>query len=216
MERKRVEVTRQQKALLPGYRLLFNKKALRDALPDTIGFANINEDAESTVEGVLYEIPDEYLPRLDESERYPDHYDRIQVTVNTEQGPVRCWTYQAQVDKTATGLVPSRNYLNHILAGKDFLSQQYYEALDKSQTYRGRCACCHKENEILFLKESGEMHVLCQPCLEARTIWGDVRGRPLTVVETETIMRELVLTGRGFPSVQALVSEAVALKLIDP
>lgn len=60
------------------------------------------------------------------------------------------------------------------------------------------------------------MYTLCQACREARTVWGDVRGRKLSVAETEAIMTGLVAKGRGFPSLQELVDEAINLKLIDP
>jgi hypothetical protein len=76
MEKEGVVFTSRMRAVLRGYRLLFNKKSLHDRLPDVIGFANINECVESTVEGILYDIVAEHLPVLDDSERYPEHYDR--------------------------------------------------------------------------------------------------------------------------------------------
>ena len=216
MKKKGVAFSSRKHAVLRGYRLLFNKKSLRDALPDSIGFANINEDPEGRVEGILYEIDDGHLDRLDESERYPSHYDRILVVVETNSSKRECWTYKAQPDKIATGLIPSRNYLNHILSARDFLSRQYYEALDQSQTYTGDCAVCRKTGEVLFLKEEGRMYTLCQPCREAKGIWGDARGRRLTVAETETVMTQLVMKGEGFPSITVLIQKAIAQKLIAP
>ena len=216
MKKKGVEFTGRQRAELRGYRLKFNKKSLRAALPDTVGFANINEDSAGVVEGILYEIEDTSLGLLDESERYPDHYDRVVVEVKTTQGNVECCAYKAQPDKLAAGLVPSRNYLNHILAARDFLSDQYFQALDKSQTYTGKCACCHETSEVVFIRENDSMSTLCQPCREALIVWGDVRGRRLTVPETEAVMMGLVKDGAGFPSIAALVQEAIATKLIDP
>lgn len=216
MERKGVEFTSSQHAVLPGYRLLFNKQALREKLPPGIGFANINEDPEGTVEGILYDIVDQHLPRLDESERYPDHYGRIEVTVETKDGAVTCTTYQARPDKVASGLTPSRNYLNHILAAKDFLSWQYYQALDKAQTFAAECVCCLRTGEIIFIKEDDRLYMLCQPCREARLMWGDARGRTLTVAETRAVMTQVVQGGAGFSSVEQVIAEAVAAKIIDP
>lgn len=216
LQKKGVDFSSRQRAVLRGYRLLFNKKSLREKLPDSIGFANIDEDPKSKVEGVLYEIAGEHLQRLDKSERHPSHYDRITVVAQTESEPQECWTYKAQPDKTATGLIPSRNYLNHILSARDFLSQQYYEALDKSQAYSGECASCHQMGEVLFLKERDRMYTICQPCREARIMWGDARGRRLTVVETEAVMTQLVMQGDGFSSIEALIKEAIEQRLIDP
>lgn len=216
MKRKRVSFTSRQRAVLRGFRLLFNKRAMRSSLPDDIGFANINEDPDGTVEGILYEIADRDLERLDQSERYPDHYDRIEVTVESETDHHRCFTYQAQPDKVRPGLKPSRNYLNHILAAGDFLSRQYHEALDKSQAYEGACVCCGKSTEVVFIKENDRLYMVCQSCREARLVWGDVRGRAFTVVETEAVMKHLVLGGKGFPSMNELIREAIAERIVDP
>jgi cation transport regulator ChaC len=216
MEKKGVQFTSRQHALLPGYRLLFNKKALRQRLPPDVGFANVNEDPDGTVEGVLYDIVDDHLALLDESERYPDHYTRIEITVQTKDAMVPCTTYQACPDKIADGLKPSRNYLNHILSAKDFLSWQYFEALDRSQTYHGDCACCLTTCEVVFIKEADSLHMLCQPCREARLVWGETLGRRLTVAETEAIMMQLVKGSSGFDSIQELVEEAITAKIITP
>ena len=216
MKKKGVRFTSRRRAVLRGFRLLFNKKAMRRNLPEDIGFANINQDANGNVEGILYEIADADLERLDSSERYPDHYDRIEVTVETDEEQHRCFTYRAQPDKVSEGLKPSRNYLNHILAAGDFLSRQYHEALDKSHAYEGDCVCCGKLTEVVFIKESDRLYMVCQSCREARLLWGDVRGRAFTVVETEAVMKHLVLGGGGFPSVNELIREAIAARVIDP
>lgn len=216
MEKKGVNFNSRQRAVLPGYRLLFNKKAMREAMPPGIGFANINQDPSGSVEGVLYDIVDDHLGRLDESERYPDHYTRIEVTVQTDEVATPCTTYQACHDKIASGLKPSRNYLNHILSARDFLSWQYFEALDKSQTYSGECACCLRTSEVVFIREEERLYMFCQPCREARLSWGEARGRRLSVAESVAIMTQLVKGSSGFPSITKLVEEAIAAKIIDP
>jgi hypothetical protein len=189
---------------------------LRERLPDDIGFANINEHPGGHVEGILYEIPDEDLVRLDESERFPDHYRRIEVQVETDSGVTTCVVYQAAPDKIADGLRPSRNYLNHILAGRDFLSEQYYEALDKSQTYSDECRCCHSHGEVIFVREGDRLFMLCQPCREARMVWGDVRGRKFTVAETEALMMHVKSGDTSYGSLAELINDAIELRLIDP
>ena len=216
MEKKGVAFTSRMRAVLRGYRLLFNKKSLRERLPNVIGFANINECRECTVEGILYDIVAEHLTVLDDSERYPEHYDRIEVVVEADSGSENCWVYKAQRGKTADGLVPSRNYLNHILAGRDFLSRQYFDALDQSLTYKAECVACRSTREVLFVREKDHLHTLCQPCREARIVWGDARGRGLTVGETEAVMTRLVMNGPGFESIEALIKEAIARQLIGP
>jgi cation transport regulator ChaC len=216
MDRKGVEFLARRRATLHGYRLRFNKRADRESLPNDIGFANIEADAEGSVEGILYDIADQHLERLDQSERYPEHYGRIEVTVSDGATRQACFAYQAQPDKLAEGLRPSRNYLNHILAASDFLSRQYYEALDKSQVYEGECACCGTHSEMLFIREGDRLHMLCQPCRESRLVWGDARGRRMSVAETSAVMRQLVMNGPGFSSIQELIQEALAREIISP
>jgi hypothetical protein len=216
LDKKGVRFSSRQRATLPGYRLLFNKRSLRPSLPDAIGFANICPCDNSVVEGLLYDIGPGDLERLDASERHPKHYDRIRVVVQADSGEEEAWVYRAQPEMTADGLVPSRNYLNHILAGREFLSQQYFEALDQSLTYRADCIACRRTGEVLFVREGDQLHTLCQSCREARIRWGDTLDRPLTVAETATIMAQLVIDGPGFPSLEALIKEAVARNLIRP
>lgn len=215
MKRKRVEFTSCERAVLFGHRLLFNKRALREDLPEEIGFANIEACADESVEGILYDIVDDHLARLDSSERFPDHYDRIPVTVESSQGEFSCFAYKAQPDKVASGLKPSRNYLNHILAAKDFLSIQYFNALDRSQTYEGECECCDRHGEVTFIREASNLFMLCQPCREARLVWGDTVGRRLTVAETGALMRDLVIGGESFSSVPELIAAALDQGLLS-
>ena len=214
MEKKGVEFTARQRVVLRGYRLLFNKQALRQGLPNSIGFANISECEDGKVEGILYNLGMGALDRLDASERYPDHYDRVSIVVEADSGEEECWVYRAQPAVTAEALVPSRNYLNHILAGRDFLSQQYFDALDQSQTYTGTCACCGRSSEVLFIKENHQLHTVCQSCHEARIKWGNAIDCPLTITEVAAIMTQLVMHGPGFSTIEDLVAEARAKKII--
>jgi gamma-glutamylcyclotransferase (GGCT)/AIG2-like uncharacterized protein YtfP len=216
MKKKRVDFSSSQRAVLPGYRLLFNKKAMREKLPAGLGYANINREPTGRVEGVLYEIVDDHLARLDASERYPHHYTRIEVTVQTKNAPVRCTSYQAQPDRIASGLRPSRDYLSHLLAAKDFFTSPYFQTLDNSRTFESECACCRRTSEITFIEEDDRLHMVCQPCTEARLIWGDTRGRQMTVAETRAVMTQLVLGSQGFGSIKELIEQAIAASIIDP
>lgn len=215
MDQKGIHFTARQRASLHGYRLLFNKRSLREGLPENIGFANVEEDGEGTVEGILYDLGVGSLEILDETERHLSHYDRIRVVVEADSGSEECWTYKARPEVIAEGLLPSRNYINHILTGQEFLSKQYFDALDQSQTHRDKCACCDREEEVLFVRESDRLHTLCQSCREARIKWGDAVHRPLTIEETTAVMNQLVINGPGYASIEELMDEAVAQKIIS-
>ena len=215
LDQKGIHFTARQRATLHDYRLLFNKRSLREGLPENIGFANIEEDKAGTVEGILYDLGVGSLEVLDETERHLSHYDRIRVVVDADSGSEECWTYKARPEVIADGLLPSRNYINHILAGQEFLSQQYFDALDQSQTHRDKCACCGRAEEVLFVREDDRLHTLCQSCREARIKWGDVIHRPLTIEETSSVMNQLVIDGPGYGSIEELMKEAVARQIIS-
>ena len=139
MERKQVRFVSRQRAVLAGYQLLFNKKSMRPGVPAGVGYANINIASSSFVEGILYEIVPDDLLHLDASERYPDHYTRIEICVEAKTGPVPCSAYQAQPDKIAAGLLPLREYLNHLLAARDFFTAEYHAALAASEIHPEEC-----------------------------------------------------------------------------
>ncbi|MHC4990154.1 MAG: gamma-glutamylcyclotransferase family protein [Planctomycetota bacterium] len=164
MRQKDVGYRARASASLRGYRLRFNKKALRALLPSGIGFANINEHPGEAVEGILYDIEGEHLERLDASERHPRHYARIEVTVDTRQGPQPCFAYQARPDKIAHGLRPTRDYLDHILAARAFLSRSYHAALARSPTYQAECALCRSLGEVVFVHDNEGPRMVCLPC----------------------------------------------------
>ena len=135
MFQKRVRFRSRQPATLAGFRLAFSKRSLKPEVPAGVGFANIHEDKASAVEGVLYELVPEDLGLLDASERYPDHYTRISVVVKTATRRIACSAYQARQDKIAMDLKPSREYLNHLLTAKKWLSPVYYEQLARTEIY---------------------------------------------------------------------------------
>lgn len=78
----------------------------------------------------MYDIEPADLPKLDKNEGYPTHYDRITVPVRLDDGnEVEALTYIAQPDKVRNRLRPTREYLEHLLAAKDILSETYYQKL---------------------------------------------------------------------------------------
>jgi hypothetical protein len=83
-----------------------------------------------------------------------------------------------------------------------------------SRSLQGVCRCCHRHGPVQRFCEGAETFHQCQPCTEARVIWSDTIGRWLTIGEMEAMMTRLVLRGEGFPSIQALVRQAFADKLI--
>lgn len=116
---------------LPGFRLAFDKRA---AHPEGAGFANIAPEAGGVVEGVLYRLDEAALEKLDGYEGYPGHYGREEMEVRCDDGVVRAWVYVAMPARTEEGLRPTREYLEHLLAGRNFLSDDYYRMLLETPT----------------------------------------------------------------------------------
>jgi gamma-glutamylcyclotransferase (GGCT)/AIG2-like uncharacterized protein YtfP len=114
-------------AVLEGFRLVFNKASRAHA---GVGHANIQLARDQRVEGVLYKLCDnEEIRKMDRFESTPVNYSRdlIEVRVGSEYRVT--WTYFANPAVRQTGLLPPRSYLDHLLAGRQFLSIDYYRAL---------------------------------------------------------------------------------------
>ena len=132
MRQRGIEFSRREYTILNGWRLVFNKIAFPNSKE---GYANIERDEEGVVEGILYEIQESGLTKLDGYEGYPDHYNRIKVRVKLSNAQeVEGITYIAQHNKIGSGLKPSKDYLNHLLKGCDLLSEKYCEMLRKWET----------------------------------------------------------------------------------
>ena len=131
MRKRSISFSQRIRAVLKGYRLEFNKVASRNSQE---GYANVVKFEKGIVEGVLYEIPDSDLSKLDRFEGYPDHYDRVMIKVELNDGQkLEAIIYIAQPDRIAEGLKPSRDYLDHLLAARDILSESYRTKLEAWQ-----------------------------------------------------------------------------------
>lgn len=117
---------------LDGWRLAFNKIARS---PEGAAAGNIVEAPGEVVHGTLNQMPDAGLAVLDIWEGVAaGHYKRqIVAVVRTDSGEtVEAVTYIAL--KVGEGLRPTREYLGHLLAGKDLLPAAYWEKLKGTPT----------------------------------------------------------------------------------
>ncbi len=118
-------------ALLRFYRLVFNKRSKGSR---TTGHANIEYDPVSNVEGVLYKLDSsEEILKMDPFENAPVNYSREAVRLETECGVRWAWTYFANPALKQDGLLPEREYLDHLLKGKSYLSISYYNNLERHE-----------------------------------------------------------------------------------
>lgn len=117
---------------LDGWRLVFNKVARS---PEGAAAGNIVEALGEAVHGTLNQMPDAGLAVLDIWEGVAGgHYKRRTVpVVRADTGEtVEAVTYIAL--KVGEGLRPTREYLAHLLAGKDLLPAAYWEKLKETPT----------------------------------------------------------------------------------
>lgn len=120
------------RGVMKGYRLAFNKKAWDH--PDR-AYANIVYDPNSHVEGVLYRLSDEHqIVKMDPFEGTPRLYSREVFPVEVAGESIASWVYIANKATIFDGLKPDRWYLEHLLAGRVHLSDDYYQTLEKVAT----------------------------------------------------------------------------------
>ena len=114
-------------AHLEGYRLVFDKAAAEH--PGS-GHANIAWARGHRVEGVLYALADaRQIEKMDPFERTPINYSRELVLVKTATAVVAAWTYIGNAAVRRADGRPEPAYLAHLLAGRAWLSADYYERL---------------------------------------------------------------------------------------
>ena len=112
-----------------GLGLRFNKQSKEH--PDC-GHANLVYAPQEVAEGVLYRlINEQMIERMDPFENAPVNYSRECIQVQTEEGPINSWVYFANPAVLRDGLLPSQAYLAHLLAGKTYLSTEYYAGLER-------------------------------------------------------------------------------------
>ncbi len=107
--------------------LAFNKLA---ADAPHRSYANVVYAPHQRVEGVLYQLThSDEIFKMDPFEGAPRLYSREVYSVITEEGPISAWVYVANKAMLKEGLMPERWYLEHLLAGKSYLSDDYYHRL---------------------------------------------------------------------------------------
>ncbi len=113
---------------LPGYGLCFDKRAA-DRAPGR-AYANICYQRDGVVEGVLYRLQGaDEIAKLDHFEGTPVYYSRERMPIVTAAGVQAAWVYIANPAFRQAGLLPSADYLAHLLAGREWLPEAYWDAL---------------------------------------------------------------------------------------
>ena len=115
-------------AVLADYEMVFNKNS------NDGGKANIMYSPGKIVEGILYSVNEEDLLILDKFEGVAaKQYKRYDIEVrDNNKNYISAVAYKAL--NTRGIYAPTREYLNYILEGKEFLSPEYYLKLESTVT----------------------------------------------------------------------------------
>jgi len=129
MEERGIDIFSNKSGILENYKMIINKKSFKN--PE-IGFANIIQDENSIVEGVVYDIDEKDVKILDKYEGFPNHYLKYFLNVKIDNNKEKCLIYIAKSNWTTKNEIKTTiDYKNYILEGKEFLSENYYENLKK-------------------------------------------------------------------------------------
>lgn len=130
------ETRRVLPGVMRGYELLFDKTSL---IPG-IAHANVAPLSGASVEGALFELLEPaQIELMDPFEGVPHDYVRQRHVIQTAEGDIEAWVYIAVPEQTRASLKPAREYLDHLLAGKPFLSPEYHARLSQVETASGLC-----------------------------------------------------------------------------
>ena len=114
---------------LHHWELRFNKRSVK--YPGAAS-ANVMARQHAVTEGVIYRLTHpEQIEMMDPFEGYPVRYNRLALPIAVSAGnEVHAWVYIANEDHITEGLSPARWYLEHLLAGRDFLTPGYVARLE--------------------------------------------------------------------------------------
>ena len=132
MRKRGVEFISRTFGILENYDLVFNKISNRNPKE---GYANICPKEGSVVEGAIYKVSEEDIVKLDRKEGVPKHYLKyIMAVVNLKGKEIDAVVYIANNDRISLELLPTSDYLNNILKGKDIFTEKYYKYLQEINT----------------------------------------------------------------------------------
>lgn len=132
MRARGLDFVKAESATLPGFRLVFNKQS---HCRPSVAYANVKPSSNRQVEGVLYTLAKaDELDLMDHYEGTPVRYSRECLYVVTATGPRSSWIYVANPAFINDSLLPESSYLEHLLAGRDFLSADYMQMLMRHES----------------------------------------------------------------------------------
>jgi hypothetical protein len=117
---------------LSAHKLVFNKIPLDNGGKENLGHANIEPTRGNLgmMEGVLYEMLEENVPKLDALYGHPTEYQRRKMRFTKHDFAfVNGIVYIAQKDRTKSGLLPSKDMLKIYRGCRKILTKLYLSRL---------------------------------------------------------------------------------------
>jgi gamma-glutamylcyclotransferase (GGCT)/AIG2-like uncharacterized protein YtfP len=128
VESRKMDFTHCETGILTNYRLAFNKRSVK--YPGAAA-ANVMQSTGQQVQGIVYHLSDAaQIMAMDPFEGYPHRYNRVLAPIQTANGLLDVWVYIANANHVQEGLRPAVWYLNHLLAGRDYLTPDYVKNLE--------------------------------------------------------------------------------------
>lgn len=120
-----------QVGVLENYKFIINKKSYKNP---NIGFANVMLSEKDKVEGILYEVSENDIKKLDKFEGFPKHYRKELLTITLINGDLKqAIVYIANSNWVSkTELKSTKEYKNYILEGINYISNNYYLFLNEN------------------------------------------------------------------------------------
>lgn len=122
---------------LSGFKVVFNKIPLDNGGQEGLGLPNITQTADNlgSLEGVMYEMKDDFLPKLDEIYHHPDEYKRQMFRFTRHDFTMaNGFAYVARPEKTAPKLLPNKALMKRLKGAKKNLQTLYFYRLMSSPT----------------------------------------------------------------------------------
>ncbi len=122
---------------LSGYRVVFNKLPSDPNAPEGMGVVNIEPTPTNAgmMEGILYEMEEKYVPKLDEYYEYPKEYTRKIMRINRHDFiTVNGIVYFAQTERVKAGLKPDKATMKILRGARQTMSMLYFSRLMGTKT----------------------------------------------------------------------------------
>ncbi len=132
MEEHGLEYNASFSVTLSAYRLKFNKIPVDNQGVEGVGDPNIvpTDSNLGMMEGILYEIDEKFLPKLDELYHHPDEYLRKKMRFTKHDFTfVNGVVYMAQKHRTDDSLLPTKEILKRYKVCKKKLTMLYISRL---------------------------------------------------------------------------------------